>query len=240
VRAIMQCKEDLTGDGVVDVFDVAHLSGPFGHIGPPGWIPDDLMPDGIIDNFDVSMVDRMFYWHSSASGFSLNSVTWSLDLQAYNANFTVDVYSDYIVHSKTYTFNDELKTFSFDIVSEIDGFCTVTIPRGLMSGNFTVYLDGVSIPFEYVSASDLINYVSLNFTSTASSNRVTIQSTTTGILGDVNRDGWVDIYDAILLANAYNSVPTSPNWNAHADVNGDGVVDIYDAIILAGHYSQHY
>jgi hypothetical protein len=58
--------------------------------------------------------------------------------------------------------------------------------------------------------------------------------------GDLNSDGTVDIYDAILLANAYNSRPENPNWNANADINGDNIVDIYDAIILANHYNQHF
>jgi hypothetical protein len=60
------------------------------------------------------------------------------------------------------------------------------------------------------------------------------------IPGDINGDSIVDIYDAILLANAYNSTPEKANWNPNADINGDNVVDIYDAIILANHYNQHY
>jgi DNA-binding protein Fis len=55
-------------------------------------------------------------------------------------------------------------------------------------------------------------------------------------MGDINGDGVVDIYDAILLANAYGSIPGNPRWNPKADLNGDNVVDIYDAIILAKHY----
>jgi hypothetical protein len=55
---------------------------------------------------------------------------------------------------------------------------------------------------------------------------------------DINNDGSVDIYDAILLANAYNSIPTSPNWNSKADLNSDNIVDIYDAIILASNYGK--
>jgi hypothetical protein len=58
--------------------------------------------------------------------------------------------------------------------------------------------------------------------------------------GDVNGDFTVDIYDAILLANAYNSRPNTSNWNINADVNNDNIVDIYDAIIMANHYNQHY
>lgn len=55
---------------------------------------------------------------------------------------------------------------------------------------------------------------------------------------DINNDGSVDIYDAILLANSYNSVPTSSNWNSKGDLNSDNIVDIYDAIILASNYGK--
>ena len=60
------------------------------------------------------------------------------------------------------------------------------------------------------------------------------------VILDINRDGKVDLYDAILLANAYNSTPGKINWNPNADINGDNIVDIYDAILLANHYNQHY
>jgi parallel beta-helix repeat protein len=58
------------------------------------------------------------------------------------------------------------------------------------------------------------------------------------LLGDINGDLTVDIFDAIILAGAFNSVPNSSNWNPNADINGDGVVDIFDAIILAGNFSS--
>jgi hypothetical protein len=56
--------------------------------------------------------------------------------------------------------------------------------------------------------------------------------------GDINLDGTVDLYDAIMLAGTFNSRPGSPTWNTSADLNGDNVVDIYDAIILAGNYGK--
>jgi rhodanese-related sulfurtransferase len=66
---------------------------------------------------------------------------------------------------------------------------------------------------------------------------VTLVMNTTAT-ADINNDGSVDIYDAILLANACNSVPSSSNWNSKADLNSDNIVDIYDAIILANHYGK--
>lgn len=53
------------------------------------------------------------------------------------------------------------------------------------------------------------------------------------ILGDINGDGVVDIYDALALASAFGSTPRDSNWNPNADLNNDGVVDGYDSIILA-------
>ena len=58
--------------------------------------------------------------------------------------------------------------------------------------------------------------------------------------GDLNFDDTVDIYDAIVLEGAFNSVRGNGNWNALADINNDGTVDIYDAIILAGHFGNNY
>lgn len=61
---------------------------------------------------------------------------------------------------------------------------------------------------------------------------------TVTFIADLNKDLTVDIYDAIVLANAYNSKPGNPNWNSNADINSDKIVDIYDAIILANNYGK--
>ena len=50
---------------------------------------------------------------------------------------------------------------------------------------------------------------------------------------DINKDGTVDLYDAMVLAAAWLSRPNSPNWNVAADITGNGLVDVYDAIVLA-------
>ena len=64
--------------------------------------------------------------------------------------------------------------------------------------------------------------------------------------GDLDGNGWVEIYDAQYLANAFNTTPEKPlgtspgQWNPNADINGDNEVNIYDAILLAGHFNWHY
>jgi hypothetical protein len=63
-------------------------------------------------------------------------------------------------------------------------------------------------------------------------------STGPRLAGDVNNDGTVDIYDAILLAIAFQTKPGQTNWNPDADLNADLVIDIYDAIIVASNYGK--
>jgi hypothetical protein len=58
------------------------------------------------------------------------------------------------------------------------------------------------------------------------------------IPGDVNGDGSVNIYDAIILSSAFKSSPGFPNWSSNADINGDNNVDIYDAILLSGNFGK--
>ena len=71
-----------------------------------------------------------------------------------------------------------------------------------------------------------------------SDNNLTDGQVMVKIPGDINGDGVVDIYDALLASAAFGSTPTSPNWNPAADLNGDGIIDIYDMIILASHFGQ--
>ena len=70
------------------------------------------------------------------------------------------------------------------------------------------------------------------------SNQVEATTESTPLLGDVNQDGTVDIFDAILLSNAFNSAIGTPTWNPEADLNNDDVVDIFDAIILANNFGK--
>lgn len=58
------------------------------------------------------------------------------------------------------------------------------------------------------------------------------------ILGDVNGDGIVDIFDCVVIALAFGSTPTSPGWNPNADVNGDNIVDIFDLVVVALHFAE--
>lgn len=60
------------------------------------------------------------------------------------------------------------------------------------------------------------------------------------ILGDINDDRIVDIFDAVILANAFGSAAGSENWTTEADLNSDGAIDIFDAIILSLNFGKQW
>jgi hypothetical protein len=66
----------------------------------------------------------------------------------------------------------------------------------------------------------------------------TYDLTLTALVGDLDSNGVVDIFDALILANAFGTSPENPRWNVAADINNDGQVDIFDAILLGIHFGQ--
>ena len=61
---------------------------------------------------------------------------------------------------------------------------------------------------------------------------------TVTLLGDLNGDGIVDIFDVVLIAIAFGSQPGDVNWDAIADLNNDGIVDIFDVVLLAQNFGK--
>jgi len=59
------------------------------------------------------------------------------------------------------------------------------------------------------------------------------------MLGDINGDGKVDLYDAIILCKAYGSREGDPEWNPEADLAPEwGIINLYDAVTLNLRYGQ--
>ena len=58
------------------------------------------------------------------------------------------------------------------------------------------------------------------------------------ILGDLNDDGIIDIYDVVTIAIAFGSKPGDSNWNAKADLVSDNIIDIYDVVTLASNFGK--
>ncbi len=58
------------------------------------------------------------------------------------------------------------------------------------------------------------------------------------LVGDLNNDRIVDIFDVVTLSVAFGSIPDDSNWNMAADLNNDNVVDIFDVVLLAQNFGK--
>jgi len=65
---------------------------------------------------------------------------------------------------------------------------------------------------------------------------ITVLVSDHNVLGDINRDGVVDIYDVIVIGAAYNTSIGDAKWNSEADLNGDWTVNMYDLVIVCFNY----
>jgi len=58
------------------------------------------------------------------------------------------------------------------------------------------------------------------------------------MLGDVNGDGSIDLYDLVLCSNSFGCCVGYPCWDERVDFNQDGVIDIFDIVIIAANYGK--
>jgi hypothetical protein len=56
--------------------------------------------------------------------------------------------------------------------------------------------------------------------------------------GDLNVDGVVNLFDAVLLSKSFGARPENQIWNEDADINGDGFIDIFDALLLCNSFGH--
>jgi hypothetical protein len=138
-----------------------------------------------------------------------------------------------------FVYDDAQKLISFDATGPEDliGFTNITIPTALLtlpiSDTFIVLFDGHGIC--YTKAANATHY-SLYFTYSHSPHEIEIKRT---LVGDLNGDRKVDIFDIVTVAIAYDATTTSSNWNPSADLAAPwGKINIFDVVMVARYYGK--
>jgi ABC-type oligopeptide transport system substrate-binding subunit len=71
-------------------------------------------------------------------------------------------------------------------------------------------------------------------------NTKSFSAITVTILGDVNGNRIVNVFDLYTLGKAYGSSPGQLNWNSCCDINGDEFIDNYDLAPVSDNYGRSY
>jgi parallel beta-helix repeat protein len=201
-----------------------------GSNGADGILSDSSDYNSVIGNNITGNNDHGIWLRGSSSNtISGNNVT------ANHVGIVLSGSSDNRVYHNNFIDNSQ------QVIVYYSGFANVWDDGYPLGGNYWSDYNGIDLysgPYQNETGSDGIGDVPYVIDG-VNIDRYPLVSAVRLLRGDLNFDGSVDIYDAIILAGAFNSIPGSPNWNPNADINGDNIVDIYDAIMLAGHFNQH-
>jgi hypothetical protein len=132
---------------------------------------------------------------------------------------------------------------------------TEVSPPSLFCGNGTVFIMSFKVKYqpyicELPADADHVN-LSLSFI-------LTVLGSSTGLIPhtsidgtvklyarrcpspyDLNNDGIVNLYDVVIVANAYGSHVGDPEWNQIADIAPPWeIINLYDAVTLVYHYGE--
>lgn len=113
------------------------------------------------------------------------------------------------------TFPDLMVTFNRTQIVEY------ILSKNVTHGNVTLTLTGQLYKIASFNGSDTIKVSSL--------------------VGDVDCDGEVKLYDAVTMLTSYGRREGAPTWNPNADIAPPyGIINIYDFVTFLYHYGEKY
>jgi hypothetical protein len=174
-----------------------------------------------IDNHGCSMYDNDTYANGSSYYYPVEVTISNL------GNVTT---GSFYVKLEVYWINGSLLEASQEIlVSSLAGETSAII-------NFTSLFHPLHTgDYQLTAIVDSRN----NITETNKANNVLVlNNVPVTVMGDINGDGVVNILDAVIIAQAWNSTPGSPNWNIKADLCHNGKINILDATRIGLHWGE--
>jgi hypothetical protein len=107
---------------------------------------------------------------------------------------------------------------------------SVTVPAGQTSADF-YYTDTIAGDVTLTATASLGRPETVQI---ATQTLTVIEEAQPPLVGDVNGDGTVNIFDLVIAAGQFGQA----GGNLKGDVNGDGSVNIFDLVLVAGNFGQ--
>ncbi|MCW3985479.1 MAG: C25 family cysteine peptidase [Candidatus Bathyarchaeota archaeon] len=131
----------------------------------------------------------------------------------YAENFNITVYANGTLINTTQIALSPLNSTTITVIWDTTGW---------MKGNYTISANATSV----LGETDMADNTMVNGTIIIT------------IVGDVDGDRDVDIYDIVRMAGIYGVSQPDPRYDPNCDIDGDGDIDIYDIVAAAGNYGQ--
>jgi len=134
--------------------------------------------------------------------------------------------------------NMGMMTETYDLIllantTVIDTFENITQPGGTLAVLTSVWgTTGVATGI-YTISTQVIHHQGETATIRANNLEICVS-----VLGDVDANFYVDIYDMVLIAGVYGLHNGDSQYNADCDIDGDGDIDIFDIVTAAGNYGE--
>lgn len=140
-------------------------------------------------------------------------------------------------------FDASQKQVSFNVTgpTSTESYCYITIPKTLLwcdrAEQWQVRVNNTLIEDKKTLEDTDYTYLYFTFNGT---HKVQIEGVHAifDLLGDLNSDGTVDIFDVVTVAKAFGSGVEDLDWNPTADLNSDDVVDIFDVVLIAQNFGK--
>ncbi len=163
------------------------------------------------------------------------SMTYTIPGFTAGSSYSVTLYfaETYLASAGSRLFNVSINGTT--VLSDFDIYASAGGQNKAIARSFTTTADGSGqIVIQFVSQTEnpKINGIAVN----PGSPDQTPAPTPSGMLGDVNGSGTIDIVDALVIAQYYVGLMPDPFVVANADVNCSGGIDIVDALLVAQYY----
>jgi hypothetical protein len=131
-------------------------------------------------------------------------------------------------------FNDSLRELRFNATatSGSEGYCKIIFPKELMNGTFAILLNDTAIPY---TKTENTTHLFLHFAYLSNTSRIKLLQT---IVGDINGDRTVDVFDILAVKAHWSETPSSPNWAPNVDVNDDGAINVFDILTIKANWGK--
>jgi hypothetical protein len=188
----------------------------------------------------LNVTDTQGLWNTTSEKLEVATIR---DIAILKIECLNEIYSDWTATVKITVKNKGTTPETFNVTTYYDSFTINKVT------NITLGPSSQSIVTVLWSTTGLTPYQSYTLWAEASlvpneinttNNVLTFGAIYVKMLGDIDGNKKIDIYDIVLITSIYGSKTGDPLWNPQVDLNPDGVINIYDVVAATSNYGYKY